>query len=198
MKDDLLGESVLAMKRDGLRVMGMEEGKGVNDWVCIAKESPYVMSVIVGDILEAMGGHLTIFLYHCFCNDKFLHTILARVLEDLFSHHTMFAHGVAHLEGWVDEDSVYSTQHLSIHSTHGGADDEMRFMGADHLLEHCHCFRGIDRDILGNDISAREECLEDFHCVGGCGRTESVDIHNGLVDHEVGIGFDILVFHKGV
>ena len=59
----LVVHTVLAVEVGGLRVVLAEHVEGVHQVVAVAKESPYMLAVVVGQSLEALFGHVAVGLY---------------------------------------------------------------------------------------------------------------------------------------
>ena len=104
------------------------------------------------DTLKAMLCHFLVVFDHRLGDDEILHPILTRIGEMLGSYHTVLLHRVAHAEGWVDENAVVATKHLSVHTTHRGANNQVWLFLLAELPEERHCLFGMDGKIGSDDV----------------------------------------------
>ena len=181
------------MEVDGLRIVLVEEVEGVNHRVLIAEETINSFLILGGDVLEAALCDVAVFLDESLGNHQFVYSILSRVLELLLAGHA--AHRVAHLEGWVHEDAVVAFQHLGVHTTHRGADDEVGLFCLYQFLKHFHSFLRMHRNVFCHEGGVRHQFLQHLHGAALTRREETVNIHDFLARHEVGELLDIRIFH---
>ena len=104
------------------------------------------------DTLKAVLCHFFIFFDHRLGDDEVLYPVLTRIGEMLGSYHTVLLHRITHAEGWVDEDTVIATKHLCVHTTHGGANNQVWLFLLAELPEERHCLFGTDGEIGGDDV----------------------------------------------
>ena len=106
------------MKRHGVRIVLGKEREGVYQWVGIAKEAIYALTVGLVNVFKAVGGGFGILLHQCLGYDKVLHAIFAWVLKGLLAYHAVLAHSGAHLEGGVHQYAVGAPQLFGVHTAH--------------------------------------------------------------------------------
>ena len=104
------------------------------------------------DTIKALFCHFFVFFDHCLGDDEILYPVLTRIREVLGTYHAVLLHCVTHAEGWVDEDAVVATQHLSVHAPHRSADDEVGLFLLAELPEERHCLFGTDGEIGSDDV----------------------------------------------
>ena len=151
MHEGVVVHAVLAMKADGSRVVGMKEVVCVDGGVFIPEETFHARLLLIINTFEAMIGQFLVFLDHGFGDDELLHAVEARIRKVLVADHAMFLHRVAHLEGRIDEDAVVAIEHLGVHATHRGADDEVGLFLLAELPEERHGLFGMDGEIGSDD-----------------------------------------------
>ena len=125
MHEGVVVHAMFAMKADGSRVVGMKEVVCVDGGVFIAEEAFHARLFLIINTFEAVISHFLVFLDEGFGDDELLHAVETRIGEMLVADHAVFLHRVAHPEGRIDEDTVVAVEHLGVHATHRGADDEV-------------------------------------------------------------------------
>ena len=131
----LVVHTVGTMEMSSLRIMTAIEIPGMHKIVLIAEEPPHTLPLLCLLLRchrlkarEALFSDLLIFFLQSFRNHKLRLAILARVLPRLFTRQAMLLHRRSHLEGGIDADAVEAIEHLRIHTTHRGTDDQVRFL----------------------------------------------------------------------
>ena len=142
---------MLTVKACCLSVVLTEQVVGVDGSVLVAEESPYTMLLLIAHAGKALVGHLLVLLDECLGDDKVLHTVLSRIREVLGTNHAVLLHRIAHAEGWVHEYAVIAVEHLSIHATHGGADDEVGLLTVACLSQQFHSLLRNDGQVRSDD-----------------------------------------------
>ena len=193
MECHLVYQPMLTMEADGLWIMLVEEVEGMNHRVLVAKESVDTALLLGCYILKAQGGNVLVLLDEPFVHHQFLHTVLARVLKLLSSRHT--AHGVAHLERRVYQDAVGAMEHLSEHTTHGGAYNQVGFLPLLHVPQHRYGFFGMHGNVLSHECGIRHQLLQHLYRAALSRGEEAVHIHDFFALHQVRELLDVLIFH---
>ena len=121
-----------------------EDVECMHQWVFIAKQAPHATLLLIIDLRETIHGHISIFFHQRFRDDKLLHSVLSWILKHLFSHHSMFVHGIAHLKGGIHQDTVESIQHLRVHSTHRSANNQIWFLFIANSMKQTHSLFGMN------------------------------------------------------
>ena len=187
--DGFLYQAVFAVEVDGLWVVLEEEVVGVDDGVFVAEEAKDALLLFGGDLREAVLRHLTILLDQRLGDNHLLDAVLAWVLERPFSHHVVLCHGGSHLEGGVDADAVEAVEHLRVHASHGGANDQVGTFALHSLLEQGHCLCRMDGEVGCQDRGTGHELPQHVGSVGGSCGEEAVDIEDLFPFHQGGVAF---------
>ena len=193
MECHLVYQPMLTMEADGLWIMLVEEVEGMNHRVLVAKESVDTVLFLGCYILKAQGGNVLVLLDESLVHHQLLYSVLARVLKLLSSRHT--AHGVAHLESRVYQDAVGAMEHLSEHTTHGGAYNQVGFLPLLHIPQHLYGFFGMHGNVLSHECGIRHQLLQHLYRAALSRGEEAVHIHDFLALHQVRELLDVLIFH---
>ena len=153
-------------------------GRRCGRWVFVAEEAKDALLLFGGDLREAVLRHLTVLLDQRLGDDDLLYAVLTRILKCLLPHHLMLAHRSSHLEGGIDADTVEAVEHLRVHASHGGANDQVGTFALHSLLEQGHCLCRMDGEVGCQDRGTGHELPQHVGSVGGpCGE-EAVDIED--------------------
>ena len=144
----LFYQSVLAVEADSLRIMAVEEVKGMHHRVLVAKEPVHTPLLVGIDRRKAAGGDIGILLDQSLGHHHLLHAVSTWILKHLFAHHVALLHGLPHLQCGVDQYAVIAVQHLGIHTAHRGADDEVGVLPTSHFLQHRHRLDRVQRNVV--------------------------------------------------
>ena len=131
------------MEVDGIGIVLVEEAECVYQVVLVAKQAPHAAALLVGHSAEALLCHPFVFLHQVVVDKELLHTILAGVEERLRAGQAVLHHRLAYLEGGVEHDAVVTVEHLGIHATHRGADDQVGLLGLAHPMEQVESLLGM-------------------------------------------------------
>ena len=159
----LFDQPVLAMKVDGLRIVLMEDIKGVNLRVVVTEETVHTALLLGRDAREAVLGHLGILLDQRLGYHQFLHTVLAWVLKRHAPYHVALGHGLTHLEGRVNHNAVIPAQHLRVHAAHRGSYNQVGLLALGHAGQHVHGLGRVYGYVLGHHRGAGQQCLQEGH-----------------------------------
>ena len=154
---------VLAMKTYCRRVVLTKQVIGVHSGILIAKESPYPCRLFFSHLSETLLCHLLILLHQSLCHHEVLYSVLTRIREMLSTNHTVFLHRVAHLQGWVYEDTVKAVEHLRIHASHRGADDKVGLLLLTDIAQKIHCLLRMDGKIGSYHLCLRQHLTDTCH-----------------------------------
>ena len=139
MHKRLVVHPVFPVETDGRLVVGMEQVVGIDRRVGITEESPHVSLIRVVESFKTMFRHLLIGFHQGLGHDEVLYAVQSGIREVLGTHHPVCFHRLTHLQGGIYDDTVEAAQHLGIHTTHRGADDEIGLLAVAHLSQQCHC-----------------------------------------------------------
>ena len=141
----------------------MEQVKGVDRGVLIAKESPHTFLLLVCDTRETLLSHFLILLHHRLGHYEVLHAVLTGIREMLCPYHTVILHGVTHLQGRVHEDTVVAVEHLSIHAPHRRADNQVRMFAHTRPTQQVNGFLRMYWQVWGNDNGIGQHLTDTCH-----------------------------------
>ena len=153
------------VEADGLLVVFVEQVEGVHGGVLVAKEAEDTLLFFIVHTVEAELGDLFIGLYQRLGHHEVLLAVSPWVREVLCPDHTVLLHRLAHLQGRVDEDAVVAVEHLGIHPSHRGADDEVWVLPFARLFQQRQGLLWLYGQVGGNDL-----CLWQ-HLTDACHRT---------------------------
>ncbi len=134
MLEDGVVEMVLSVKKAevGTAVGFLEIRLAVDEFIVLAKESPYDFLFLRSDATE--GGFLQFLELsnHSLINHKVCGSVLSLV-EELLATHSAEEQGSCHVEGGIDQDARDSIDPFSIHCSHGGAYDDVGLLFGNEL-----------------------------------------------------------------
>ena len=162
-------QSVFAVEVDGLWIVLAVEVEGVYQRVFVAKQSPdSLLFVFVVGMCETLFCKFGKLFYESLGDDKILHSVLSWVLVCLFSDHSMFSHGVAHLEGRVDDDAVEAVELFGHHASSRRAYDEVRLVFLAFCFKECDGLLRVEWNVVCHHFCVREQLSQNRHCARLC------------------------------
>ena len=178
--------AVSAMEMNGIGVVLMEEAEGVHQIVLVAEEPPYTLAFTIVHTAETLVCHPFILLHQVVVYKELLHTVFTGIEEGLCSRHAMLHHRLADFEGGVEHDAVIAVEHLGIHTTHRGADDEVGLFCLAHPVEQRKSLIGMKRHVFGYHRGIAKHFAQAVYRTRAGRGAEAVYIHHFLPSHHVG------------
>ena len=86
-------------------------------------------------------------------------------------------------------------EHLSEHTTHGGAYNQVGFLPLLHIPQHLYGFFGMHGNVLSHECGIRHQLLQHLYRAALSRGEEAVHIHDFLALHQVRELLDVLIFH---
>ena len=197
MHEGLVVHAVLAMKGNGLRIVGTESVPGVDNGVPVAEEAEDTLSLaLITCMLEIALRELAILLHKRLVHIELLHAVLPGRIESLLAHHPVALHRVADGKGGIREDAVVAVEHLGIHAAHRGAEDERGLFPFTCVKQELESLLGMYRQIGSHHAGLGEHLTQAHHRAAAAAGAETVDVEHRLATHEFGKLLDIGIVHR--
>ena len=103
--------------------------------------------------------------------------------------------GVCKPEGRIDQNPVYSAEHLRVHRAHGCTHDHSRFLLFDNPPEQFHCLVRSDRKVRSDYLCPGQESPQGPYASGLAAGGESVDIEKLFAGKQLRPGI-FIKFHR--
>ena len=183
---------MLPVKGYGLRIVGAESVPGVDKRICVAEETEDTTGLaLVGGMQEIALRDLAVFLDKRFVHIKLLHTVFPGRIERLLAHQSVTLHRVADGEGGIGEDAVVAAEHLGIHASHRGAEDERRLLAAARVEQKLESLPGMQGKVGSHHTGLGKHLTETAHRAAAAAGTETVNVEHRLAAHQFGKLLDI-------